>query len=118
MSLLSKLEHRRLLAREALRLQTRLDLQRVLSDLLPRQTVIVFGSLTRPGKFHARSDIDVALLEPVPAMSEYRLQALLEESLHRSIDLVVLNGVRFREKIEREGERWELSQLAPLSSSQ
>ena len=34
------------------------------------------------------------------------LQAELEERLHRPVDLLLLNESRFRDKIEREGERW------------
>ncbi len=48
---------RRLQARE----ETRERLRRVLTDLIPGERVIIFGSLVRPGVFNDASDIDLAL---------------------------------------------------------
>jgi len=41
--------------------ETRRRLKEALADLLPGQSVIVFGSLTRRGVFNDASDVDLAL---------------------------------------------------------
>ena len=63
----------------------------------------MFGSLTRPGVFNARSDIDLALLKEFKDLSVYGLAATLEERLGRPVDIVLLSRCRFAAKILREG---------------
>ncbi len=98
------------LARQQRRLdvfaETRRRLQSALRELIPGQRVILFGSLTRPGVFNDRSDVDLALeTEPVQ-MSAERLISELMERLDRPVDVLLLDRCSFREKILREGEAW------------
>lgn len=85
---------------------TRQRLKDALADLIPGQKVILFGSLTRPGVFNDRSDVDLALESEPPQMSQYRLISRLMERLGRPVDVVMLGQCRFRERIRREGETW------------
>jgi predicted nucleotidyltransferase len=98
------------LARQQRRLdvfaETRRRLQSALKELIPGQRVILFGSLTKPGVFNDRSDVDLALeTEPVQ-MSAERLISELMERLDRPVDVLLLDRCSFREKILREGEAW------------
>jgi predicted nucleotidyltransferase len=88
--------------------QTRCDLRQALTELIPGRRVILFGSLTKPGVFNDRSDIDLALESEPLDMNYLRLTAELMERLGRPVDVVLLDRVRFREKILREGEVWML----------
>jgi predicted nucleotidyltransferase len=85
---------------------TRRRLRAALADLMPGCKVIVFGSLTKPGVFNDRSDVDLALEEELPGFDALRLMSELSERLGRPVDVVLLDRCRFREKILREGERW------------
>jgi len=85
---------------------TRSELRAALTEILPGTKVYVFGSLTRPGVFNARSDIDLALLNESKDLSVYGLAATLEERLGRPVDIVLLGRCRFAAKILREGELW------------
>jgi predicted nucleotidyltransferase len=95
--------HRRRLAALA---DTRRRLRTALAELMPGHRVIVFGSLTKPGVFNARSDVDLALVGPSVALDPLKLTSELMERLARPVDVVVLDQCRFREKIRREGELW------------
>ena len=86
--------------------ETRRRLKDALRELIPGHKVILFGSLIRPGVFNDRSDVDLALESEPPQMSFYRLIAELMERLGRSVDIVMLDQCRFRERIRREGEVW------------
>ena len=106
MTLLQKRDaarHRRRLAALA---DTRRRLRAALAELMPGRQVIVFGSLTKPGVFHDRSDVDLALEGPSAALDPLKLTSELMERLARPVDVVVLDQCRFREKIQREGEVW------------
>ena len=86
--------------------ETRARLKAALAELVPGCSVILFGSLTKPGVFNDRSDVDLALAEEPTQMNTWQLTAALMERLERPVDVVVLNRCRFRDKILREGERW------------
>jgi len=86
--------------------ETRAQLKAALAALVPGQQVIVFGSLVKPGRFHDRSDVDLALESEPPGMDSWRLSAELMERLNRPVDVVLLKRCRFREKIRKEGEVW------------
>jgi predicted nucleotidyltransferase len=86
--------------------ETRTRLREYLSELIPGQPLIVFGSLCRPGVFNDASDVDIALETELPHWSAERLGDELMERLGRPVDVVVLNRSRLRAKILREGERW------------
>jgi len=87
---------------------TRRRLRAALAELIPGKEVIIFGSLTKPGVFNDRSDVDLALTGSSSSVDPLRLTAELTERLGRPVDVVVLDQCRFREKIQREGERWTL----------
>lgn len=106
MTYLQKIDRERKQHCESLRQATRTQLRQCLRELLPGQSVLVFGSLTRPGGFHEDSDVDLALAsEPAP-MSRFGLIGELEERLGRPVDVVLLDQCRFREKLLKEGETW------------
>jgi predicted nucleotidyltransferase len=108
MTLLQERDLKRRERRLELYEETRRRLKKGLSDVAPGHSVIVFGSLIRPGVFNDRSDVDLALEEELPHLNSWQLTGLLMELLGRPVDVVVLKECRFREKIEREGERWML----------
>ena len=94
--------------REKLRLETLVQLRAVLKELAPADSVIVFGSVLKPGRFNEASDVDLALECEPSAMSIYQLTSRLAEHLGRSVDVVLLPECRFREKVLSQGERWTL----------
>ena len=91
-----------------MREETRERLRSVLTELIPGERVIVFGSLTRPGVFNDASDIDLALEREPTAISRGCLTVELMERMARRVDVVLLSECRFRDKILREGEVWTL----------
>jgi predicted nucleotidyltransferase len=107
-TLLQKLDSERRDRRESLRNETRKRLRIALKEILPAPTVIVFGSITKPGRFSESSDVDVALEREPEKMSIYQLTAQLSERLGRPVDVVILSQCRFRDRIFREGETWTL----------
>ncbi len=108
MTLLAQRDEARRLRRLGAYAETRGRLRVALAEILPGERVIVFGSLTRPGVFHDRSDVDLALEHEPAQMSAGLVMLELAERLRRAVDVVVLPQCRFREKIEREGESWTL----------
>jgi len=107
-TMLQEMERERLQRRERLRAEVRRQLRDVLPQTIAGQRVVVFGSLTNPGRFSEHSDIDLALESEPPGMSLYQLTSLLAERMGRRVDVVLLPESRFREKILREGETWTL----------
>ncbi len=95
---------RRLQVRE----ETRERLRSALTDLIPGERVIVFGSITQPGVFNDASDIDLALEREPSTISRGCLMVELMERMARRVDIVLLAECRLREKILREGEVWTL----------
>lgn len=108
MTLLQQIETERKQRREMLRLSTQEDLRSALSELIPNERVIVFGSLVRPGRFDESSDVDLAFEAEPNGLSQYQLSSLLSERLGRQVDIVLLPECRLRDKIRREGELWTL----------
>jgi predicted nucleotidyltransferase len=106
MTLLQKRDRVRRERRLALYAEVRERLSCALSELIPGRKVYVFGSLTRPGAFNDRSDVDLALEAEPGQMGLLTLTGELIDRLERSVDIVVLPKCRFREKILREGELW------------
>ncbi len=105
-TLLQQRDHQRHEARLLLWEETRRSLAVALRELLPGTRVWLYGSLTRRGVFNPASDVDLALTEEPCGKTIWRLQAELEDSLRRPIDLVLLYETRLRDKILREGEEW------------
>jgi predicted nucleotidyltransferase len=108
MTLLQQMHLDRSQQREALRLELLARLRATLSALAPAKSVIVFGSVIKPGRFSEDSDVDLALDHEPANMSIYQLTSLLAEDLGRPVDVVLLPECRFREKVLSEGERWTL----------
>jgi predicted nucleotidyltransferase len=108
-SLLQEYADIRARSAERLRLEVKAEMQALLRELLPGVPIMVFGSLTKPGKFSEYSDVDIALETEPPGMSVYQLSSLLAERLGRPVDVLLLPECRFRERIIREGEQWTLS---------
>lgn len=86
--------------------ETRRQLRTALSELLPDSSIILFGSLTKPGIFNDRSDVDLALAREPVTINSWSLAGELMDRLGRPVDVVILPHCRFREKILREGEMW------------
>ena len=84
----------------------RANLRQALAEVLPGQTVIVFGSITGRGSFNPASDLDIAIPEEPSHLSIFGLQAFIEERMNRRVDVVLLTRCRFRDKVLREGEAW------------
>jgi len=93
--------------REALRLETltqaRAAIRRRAPAFPPLRAVYLFGSVVQPGRFHAASDIDVAV-ECEDIEVETPFARALESDLHRAVDLRPLEGPIAR-AVEQEGER-------------
>jgi predicted nucleotidyltransferase len=78
------------------------------TDILKKygaKRVILFGSLCRAGRFHRRSDIDLAV-EGIPAQDFFRAGADLMMALDWPVDLKPLEEIDefFRELILQKGE--------------
>ena len=106
MTLLQQMDAERYRRREVLRGDVRQRLHAALTELAPVQTVIVFGSLAKPGRFSETSDVDVALWTEPAGMTTDLLTSLLAERVGRPVDVVLLSECRFRDRILREGETW------------
>ena len=106
MTLLEQMERERFEKREQDRHEARLRLRDALMRTIPDQHVFVHGSVTKPGKFTAESDIDLALETEPHGVTLYQLISLLSEQMGRPVDVLLLDECRFREKILREGELW------------
>ncbi len=71
----------------------------------------VFGSVTRPNRFVAHSDIDLALIED-SNMRQFQIIAMLSLWLDRDVDVILLDDCPFADKITREGIQWTQSRSA------
>jgi len=106
MTLLQKRDLTRRRRRLKALVEARRNLRSALALLIPGSRVILFGSLTKPGVFNDRSDVDLALETEPAGISLYQLSGRLEEEMGRPVDVVLLSEYRFRQKILREGEAW------------
>lgn len=106
MTLLQKRDLARRKRRLDVLIETRSRLKSALRELIPGERVIVFGSLTKPGVFNDRSDVDLALQTEPRGISAERLTSELMERMERPVDVLLLDRCRFRDKILREGEAW------------
>ena len=112
--------------REALRVAVQARALQLLDESpVELDEAILFGSVVRPGRFSAHSDVDVAVPD-LEARPYFALMGHLEEGLERDIDLVLIDTCHFADTIRRTGLRWIRSGqrrcqgssrgLAPLSS--
>lgn len=86
-ALLARRDEARRARRLVLYAETRHHLRDALAELVPRHRIWVFGSLTKPGRFNDRSDVDLALADEPRSMSVGRLASELTERLGRPVDL-------------------------------
>ena len=92
--------------RETLRLAVQGRALRLLDESpVALDEAILFGSVVRPGRFSAHSDVDVAVPDLEPR-DFFALMGHLEEGLERGIDLVPINTCHFADSIRRTGLRW------------
>lgn len=105
-TLLARRDEARRARRIALYAETRRRLREALAELVPGHRIWVFGSLTTPGRFNDRSDVDLTLAEESQSISLGRLASELTERLGRPVDVVLLDRCRLRDRILREGEQW------------
>lgn len=93
--------------REALRREVLEQARRAIQRLAPQfpavRAVYLFGSVLQPGRFHARSDVDVAV-DCDDLKQETPLWRALEETLERNVDLRPRTGAVAR-AVEDYGER-------------
>jgi len=62
----------------------------------------IFGSVTRPNRFDARSDVDLAL--PLdPNVRQFQIMSALSLALDRDVDVILLDDCPFASDILREG---------------
>lgn len=97
-------ERRRFAEREELRArvleEARQAIRRYAPDVASLRAAYLFGSVTKPGRFGPRSDVDVAVDCGDPA-DETRLWRLLEDDLRRPVDVRPLTGPLVAEARER-----------------
>jgi uncharacterized protein len=67
--------------------------------------VHIFGSLTMPGRFTERSDVDVAI-ESINPDYFFDVIGYLVTELGREVDLVELNKCHFAQRIREQGVLW------------
>lgn len=100
-------ERRELAAREGRRREVleraRATIRRIAPEYSALRTVHLFGSVTRPGRFHRRSDLDVAV-EVDDLEVETRFRRALEEELGRPVDVRPLRGPLV-DAVELSGEK-------------
>ncbi len=65
----------------------------------------VFGSVLRAGRFHERSDVDVAV-EAIEPEAFFALMSRLSSALVRDVDVVDLRKCHFAERVRETGELW------------
>ena len=92
--------------REALRVAVQARALKLLEESpVALDEAILFGSVVRPGRFSARSDVDVAVPDLEPR-AYFALMGHLEDGLKREINLVPLDTCHFADSIRRSGLRW------------
>ena len=65
----------------------------------------IFGSVTKKGKFHQNSDVDIAIEDIYP--EKYCLAiSLLSTYLERDVDLIKLDQCHFSHRIRQTGILW------------
>jgi len=106
---------RRRVAREAARQATLTATIRLLEELSPRYGIrraYIFGSVTRPGRFTEKSDVDIAVEQIKPARF-FEAMSILAEALGREVDLVELDKCHFAHRIRERGIEWTATHSLP-----
>lgn len=66
----------------------------------------IFGSVTRPHRFHEHSDIDIAIKTERPELLPEAI-GRFSSFLQRDVDLINLDTAPFADRIQREGIQWK-----------
>jgi hypothetical protein len=69
------------------------------------QTAYIFGSLTRPQRFHQNSDIDIAV-EQINPDDFFSVISFISEATEREVDVIELNKCHFANRIRQSGILW------------
>jgi predicted nucleotidyltransferase len=65
----------------------------------------IFGSVTRPYKFHPDSDVDIAV-ENIDPKQHFDAISILAYYLGREVDIILLKNCHFAHRIREEGILW------------
>jgi predicted nucleotidyltransferase len=65
----------------------------------------IFGSLLQPGRFHADSDVDIAV-ETIDPDQHFTAISQLMSALGRDVDLIRLDSCHFAPRIRERGLLW------------
>ncbi|SFM80829.1 nucleotidyltransferase family protein [Thermodesulforhabdus norvegica] len=79
-----------------------------LSRLIPFEEAYIFGSLTKPYRYFADSDVDIAFIG-LRDEDFFRAMAFLSRELGTEVDILQLEGHPLRDKVVKEGIRWKRS---------
>ena len=107
-SILDEALARRKARNEAERQQLLAKTLRLLGELGPDYKIeraYVFGSIIKPGHFHANSDVDIAV-EQIDPLRFFEAMSEFFNRLEREVDLIELDKCHFAAKIRREGVLW------------
>ncbi len=77
-----------------------------LSEEVSFEEAYIFGSVTEPHRFNRFSDVDIAF----KALDKDRLfyvTAFLSGLLERDVNIIELESIHFRDKIEKRGILWK-----------
>lgn len=111
-------ERRELAERESLRGEVLERARTVIARVAPAfpelRSAYLFGSVMRPGRFHRRSDLDVAV-ETDDFETETRFWRALEDELGRPVDVRPLRGPLV-DSVESYGERVYEREDAPAGA--
>lgn len=81
----------------------------VLDEVAPSfgvQRAYIFGSLSQPGRYHERSDVDIAVEWPRGKAGFFDLAGDVSQRIGQDIDIQPLDQIPFADKIRREGILW------------
>lgn len=75
------------------------------------ERAIVFGSVVKPGRYRAHSDVDIAV-EDVDPVTFLAFKVAYELALGEEIDLVALEHCHFAHRIREQGVVWTATSSA------
>ncbi|MDP6395203.1 MAG: hypothetical protein QF466_07120 [Desulfobacterales bacterium] len=78
----------------------------VLKSEVTFEDAYIFGSLTKPHKFKAKSDIDIAFAK-LERDKLFFAVSFLSRYLERYVNVIHLEDIHFQNKIIKEGIRWK-----------
>lgn len=94
--------------REEFRLKTIADITDALNELFQEiffEEAYIFGSLIKPHKFSQDSDIDIGFIG-LNDQDFFKALAFLSRKIGSDVDIIQLEGHRFKDKIMKESIKW------------